>query len=143
MRSATTNSFRRIAALRLIPVLFALVACAAGCGQGLHPVHGKVTLPDGKPVPGGMVVFEGQVGGKTISSRGEIAADGSFSMSTNTPGDGVPAGSYKVSVAPPGLANPDARPAPLFADKYSSFDSSGLTFEVKPGKNEFPIQVSK
>lgn len=124
-------------------IAFALLACAGGCGTALHPVHGKVTLPDGKPVPGGMVVFEGQAGGKTISARGEIAADGSYTMSTNSPGDGVPAGTYKVCVAPPGLANPDARTAPPFAEKFSSFDASGLSFEVKPGKNEFPITVTK
>jgi len=90
-----------------------------------------------------MVVFEGQVGGKTISARGTIGPDGSYSMSTNTPGDGVPAGAYKVSVAPPPIANPDAPAASPFATKFSSFDSSGLTFEVKPGKNDFPIQVTK
>lgn len=129
--------------LRLAAAAVALAAFAAGCGASMNPVSGKVTLPGGQPVPGGMVVFEGQVGGKTISARGAIGPDGSYTMSTNTPGDGVPAGTYKVSIAPPGSANPDA-PAPSpFAAKFSSFDSSGLTFEVKPGKNEFPIPVTK
>src|SRR5262245_35167366 len=86
----------------------AFFADTLGCGPKYYPVSGKVTLPDGKPVPGSMVVFEGESGGKTISARGEVGADGGFSMSTNTPGDGVPAGKYKVSIAPPASASAES-----------------------------------
>jgi hypothetical protein len=133
----------RIQLVRLESVMLVLLLVSAGCGQRLHPVTGKVTLPDGSPVPGSMVVFEGQADGQAISARGEVAADGSYSMSTNAPGDGVPAGNYRVSVAPPPMVNADSpTPAP-FHPRYSSVETPGLTFQVKPGKNEFPIQVKK
>jgi hypothetical protein len=109
----------------------------------LQPVRGKVTLPGGKPVPGSLVIFEGEVGGKTISARGEVGEDGSFSMGTYTPGGGVPVGTYRVSVAPPPVANPDAPYVSPFNARFSRVDTSGLTFEVKPGTNEFPIEVQK
>ena len=117
--------------------------CAAGCGGGYLPVHGKVTLPDGSPVPGCTVIFEGQAGGKAISARGEVGPDGSFTMSTNRPGDGVPPGNYRVSVAPPPPPSLDSpSPAP-YNEKFTRLETSGLTFEVKPGNSEFSIRVSK
>ncbi len=120
-----------------------LVLIAAGCGQRLHPVSGKVTLPDGSPTAGSMVVFEGNVGGQAISARGDVGPDGSYSMSTHAPGDGVPAGSYRVSIAPPPVTNADAPSAAPFHPRFSNVETSGLTFDVKPGNNDFPIRVEK
>ena len=64
-------------------------------------------------------------------------------MSTQSPGDGVPVGTYKVSVAPPAAASAESVGPPPFNTKLTRVETSGLEFEVKPQKNEFPIQVTK
>jgi hypothetical protein len=124
-------------------VLIAIILSFAGCGGGLQQVHGKVTLPNGKTAANSQVVFEGPIGGKTISARGDVQADGSYQLSTSQPGDGVPVGKYRVQVNPPPLVDAEAKIAAPFNPKFSDFNASGLEFEVKPGKNEFPIQLTK
>jgi len=121
-----------------------LVCCFAGCGPGLQPVRGKVTLPDGKPAAGSQVVFEGTAAGKKVSARGDVGPDGSYVMSTFKPGDGVPPGKYKVQVNPPPMVNAEGPYVSPFHAKFSNLETSGLEFEVKRGgENEFPIQVTK
>lgn len=128
---------------RKLAAVVILLVGAAGCGAGLHPVRGKVTLPDGTPLAGGQVVFQREGEGETISARGDIEADGSYSLSTQTPGDGAPMGKYKVIVNPPPAVDAEAPAKRAPAAKYSDFSTSGLEFEVNPGMNEFPIQVTK
>jgi hypothetical protein len=122
----------------------ALFGSLAGCGAGLQPVRGKVTLPDGKPAAGSQVVFEGTEAGKKVSARGDVGPDGSYVMSTFKPGDGVPPGKYKVQVNPPPMVNAEGPYVSPFHAKYSNLETSGLEFEVKRGgTNDFPIQVTK
>jgi hypothetical protein len=117
---------------------------AAGCGGDLHPVRGKVTLDDGTPVNGGMVVFQSKDTRDAVTARGEIQADGSYRLGTHKPGDGVPVGAYRVLIAPPPPENPDARfAAPPFDERYTDFDTSGLEFVVQSSANEFPIQLKR
>jgi hypothetical protein len=127
---------------RLLPV--ALLLSAAGCAR-YYPVHGMVTYPDGTPVTEGLVVFEQQQeGAKAVSARGEIQPDGSYQLSTNKPGDGVPSGKYRVLVAPKTDLNEVDKPRPApFDSSFMEFKTSGLTFEVKPDATEFSIQVTK
>ena len=120
-----------------------LLLTVAGCSKSMQPVRGKVTLPDGTPVNGALVVFEGEGGDKAVTARGDVQTDGGFEMSTYKPGDGVPIGKYKVLVAPPPMVNADAPARPPFDTKYSNFATSGLRFDVKAGNNDFPIQVTK
>lgn len=72
----------------------ALLACA-GCGTRLQPAGGKV-LVDGVPVREGTVMFYPVGGGRPATAR--IVEDGSFTLSYERPGDGLPAGEYKVAV---------------------------------------------
>lgn len=120
-----------------------LIVGLAGCGGGLQPVRGKVTLADGRPAANSQVVFEGPAGGKAVSARGDVQADGSFELSTLQPGDGVPIGKYRVQVNPPPLVDAEARNAAPFNAKFSDFSTSGLEFEVKAGGNDFSIQLTK
>jgi len=121
-----------------------LLVLFAGCGSGMQPVRGKVTLPDGKPAAGSQVVFESEQEGKKISARGDVQGDGTFELSTFKPGDGVPPGKYKVQVNPPPMVNAEGPYISPFNAKYSNFNTSGLEFEVKRGAtNDFPIQVTK
>jgi len=120
-----------------------LVACVTGCGGAMQPVRGKVTLPDGKPAANSQVVFEGPIGGKVISARGDVQADGSFELSTVQPGDGAPVGKYRVQVNPPPVVDAEAAHRAPFNPKFSDFGTSGLEFEVKASGNDFAIQLSK
>jgi hypothetical protein len=103
-----------------------------------------VTFDDGTAVPGGLVVFECQEGGKIVMARGAIQADGRYELSTYRPGDGALPGKYQVRVLPP---PPDVdaprKGGPGFDPRYTEFSTSGLTFEVKAGTNEFPIKLDR
>jgi hypothetical protein len=102
-----------------------------------------VTLEDGTPLTKGLVVFEA-AGGKGVTARGEIQADGRYQLGTLKPGDGVPAGRYRVLINPLDLsAVPDEQKELPFDHKYLKFETSGLEYEVKAGSNEYPIQLSK
>jgi hypothetical protein len=126
---------------RLLTV--AVLLAAAGCGQRLHRVQGKVTYSDGTPVTEGLVVFE-SIQEPIRTARGDIRPDGSYELSTHKPGDGVAAGKYRVLVAPRTDPNAIDKPKPPpFDRRYSEFATSGLELEVKPGTNEFPIQVTR
>lgn len=123
-----------------------LMLGVGGCGPRLYPVQGTVTFEDGAPVSGGLVVFEsaGADGKASVMARGAIQADGRYELSTDRPGDGVPAGQYRVRLVPP-EPSLDGRtsPAPSFDRRYTRFQTSGLEFEVKPGSNTYPIQVAR
>jgi hypothetical protein len=123
--------------LRWLAPLLALVV-AAGCGRsGLYPVKGKVVFPDGTPLTAGTVEFGPVEKEAMLAPRGEIRADGTFRASTYAEGDGAPPGQYRVQVTPPEQVDP-GQPRPLpFDRRFSSFETSGLEYTVKPGKNEF------
>jgi hypothetical protein len=117
----------------------------AGCGPKLYPVRGQVTYPDGKPLTEGTVVFESVVEENRVTARGQIDRDGRYELSTYQRGDGVPAGKYRVAVAPKLDPNAvDKRSNPLAFDRrYTEFKTSGLEFEVESGRNEYPIKVTR
>jgi hypothetical protein len=118
-----------------------LVLCAAGCGNRLYPVSGKVTLENGQPLTKGLVIFEGKEGEKPVTARGDIQSDGSYRLGTHRPGDGAPPGKYQVLISP--QINVDA-PEPLtFDSRYTEFKTSGLSFEVTAGTNDYPIQLER
>src|SRR5262245_59531188 len=145
-KTAAASLFRTFSPLSLVLVchLVFVIWCFTGCGPGLQPVRGKVTLPDGKPAAGSQVVFESEQKEIKVSARGDVREDGSYEMSTIKPGDGVPPGKYKVQVNPPPMVNAEGPYTSPFNAKYSNFGTSGLEFEVKSGaRNEFPIQVTK
>jgi hypothetical protein len=127
-------------ALAALPLLF-----VAGCGPSYSPVQGRVTYPDGEPLTEGMVVFESKGVEKPITARGEIAPDGRYQLGTVRPGGGVPPGTYRVLVTPRADPNAIDKPAqpPPFHQRYMAFDTSGLEFEVRPGTNDYPIQVAR
>jgi hypothetical protein len=116
----------------------------AGCGGGLYPVTGTVTLNDGTPVTKGLVIFERVAGGEPLSARGQIRADGTYELSTHKPGDGVPPGRYKVVLNSMDLSDvPDEQKDLPYDTRYLSLKSSDLEFEVKAGSNEIPIRLAK
>jgi hypothetical protein len=123
-------------------------ACLAiglsGCGPKFHPVRGTVTLEDGSPLTKGLVIFERVDGGPPLTARGNVQSDGRYELSTESPGDGVPPGHYKVSINPLDTSDaPDEQKVLPFDAKYLNLKTSGLEFEVKAGGNDCPIKLSK
>jgi hypothetical protein len=117
---------------------------AAGCGGGKYPVHGTVTLDDGTPLTKGLVVFERTDGGPPITARGEVKPDGTYELSTDKPGDGVPTGKYRVLVNALDLSDePDEQKKLPFDFKYQRFETSGLEFVVTDKTNEYPIKLTR
>jgi hypothetical protein len=132
--------------MRRFPICALAAAALAlpGCGGGLYPVRGTVTLDDGTPVAKGLVIFERVDGGPAVTARGDIQPDGSYELSTNKPGDGVPPGRYKVVLNSLDLSDvPDEQKDLPYDAKYLSPRTSDLEFEVKAGPNDIPIKLAR
>ena len=129
--------------LRLIMLL--VLAAATGCSSGRYPVVGAVTFDDGTPVTAGTVIGEATVDGKKVAVQGNIESDGSFRWGGATPGDGALPGQYRVLITAPTLSDLEMSQGkrPALDNKYARYETSGVTFEVKPGKNELSIKVAK
>ena len=133
--------FRRIA-----PWLFLLVACVplVGCGNKTYPVEGQVVFDDGtvaKELAGYLVMFQSEA--HKTSADGLIQADGTFKMSTATPGDGAMLGTHRIAITPP-LPDIHKGPAPVrIAAKYGQFDTSALTVEIKAETNRITLKVER
>ena len=119
----------------------------AGCGGvKTYPVKGTISYPDGTPITcGGMIMFTSADPEKKGSSRGIIKEDGTFRMGTFDQTDGVPEGTYKVSLVPTPLRNPNKPPPgwPPIHIKYTHYEKSGLEYTVTRGKNEWDVVVEK
>jgi hypothetical protein len=125
--------------------LVALFVALPGCGSRRSVVTGKVGYEDGTPVEAGSVIGEATVDGKLVAVQGTIQKDGSFSWGGDREGDGALPGTYKVIVVPVSLSEYQLSQGqtPAIDGKYAKYDSSGLSFEVKEGRNEFNITVSR
>jgi hypothetical protein len=137
---------------------FALMACclfAASCSRGgpaLAPATGRVTYKS-KPVANADVAFAPESGEGRIAT-GRTDSDGRFTLGTFAIGDGAMIGKHRVSVMARGPERPP-RPGevgsgmpgemmpgdPVIPMKYFAPDSSGLTEEVKRGKNHFDLAL--
>jgi hypothetical protein len=127
----------------LAPVL--LLVLATGCGSGRYPVSGRVTYEDGTPVPGGTVIGEATIDGKTVGVQGNIEKDGTFRWGTDRAGDGALPGLYRVAVMPVALSDAELGEGkqPAVDSKFTQYKTSGLTFEVKREKNTLNIMVTR
>lgn len=141
----------------------------AGCGGGpaapdLAPVSGTVTL-NNAPLPDATVTFMPEKGPVAI---GVTNMNGEYSLRTGV-NDGAVLGKHRVTVAlaarsdKPANNEPPSDPSQmgnyyekvtaqrakqegndsksLIPEKYGKADSSGLSFEVKDGENNFPINL--
>jgi len=110
------------------------------------PVSGIVTL-DGKVVTQGSVIFTPPQG---WPAKGELDAEGRFTLSTYKQGDGAIVGGHAVAVIAESGVDPSEHferppPAPvkwLIPERYGSRTTSGLTAEVKSGEpNEVTLEL--
>jgi hypothetical protein len=80
----------------LSSVALVILICG-GCGGRTAQVSGTVQR-NGKAIPGGSVLFR-PLSSDGKAAVGEIQPDGTFQMMTDSPGDGVLIGQYRVVVA--------------------------------------------
>lgn len=121
-----------------------LVACLAGCGNGMYPVEGVVQFEDGqaaKELAGGMVSLQGLDRG--VSSQGEIRADGSFTISTHAEADGAYPGKYRVMVTPPPPPSESSRVARVLEPIYSDPQKTPLEITVAAKRNTIKLRVDR
>src|SRR6266511_1761841 len=131
-------------------LLVAILGFAVGCGSGnksgdssKNEVGGKVTLGD--KLVSGTVVF---VYSDNKELQGPIGPDGSYVILDPTPGQ------VKIYIKASGLVAPAAKGGPETPKegpasgsgvappvKYQSIATSGLTYEVKPGKQTHNLEL--
>lgn len=144
------------------PVCLAVLAvCLSGCSSGekgysgpTGTVSGTVTI-DGESAPEGTIVqFSHQSG---FAATGEVGSDGTYQITTRK-GPEIRTGEYTVTVKPPTvelteeqadkiMENPDSQPpeapASPIPEKYRNTATSGLSFEVQEGENNFDIELQQ
>ncbi len=141
---------RKMSALMVALATVSMLGCGGGGASGPAAPKGpkgsakvKVTHA-GKPVTEGILMLDNG-NGSVIS--GKAGADGSFTM--NGPqGDSVPVGTYKVSISPetkPPAPGATTMPGPPkiegVPEKFYSAGTSGVTVEVKEGKQDLTIEL--
>lgn len=150
--------FRKLLALSIVVVPFALI----GCGGGMKSVDGVVTL-DSKPVEGAMVSFTNADNPGAPSAEGTTDASGKFTLSSRGK-PGVPAGNYKATVTKteskgpaPGAAmtpgspeyvkmmqgmSKQGPPKSLVPDKYTKANTTPFTFKVPPDSSPLKLDMT-
>ena len=120
----------------------------AGCGSAKKaPVKGQIVYEDGTPVTGlvdGEIVFEPvNFEDNNYSAYGIIDAQGNFTLRTEKANDGAIVGENRVLIKQQ-VINPERPPPKVIEDKYEKFETSGITVNVEPGKeNNFTIKVTR
>jgi len=163
----TTWSLHRVALqtsclASLAVVLLAMTGCNGASGGADHPptypVTGKVLYKD-QPVADAMVSFRSGPAEKAVAAAGKTDANGNFELTSFEPGDGAVAGEHKVIVVKTiiegedpsyfdtnspnyGKTPPKTTKKFLVPEKYSKFESSGLTATVKDsGTSEVTLEL--
>jgi len=139
-------------------LIAASLAVASACGDGrikTYPVSGKV-LVDGRPAAGARVVFHPIEGDEAFMRERPVDmatdADGGFELMTFEPGDGAPAGKYRVGIKWRGGGQgsmqsedegrrPRAGGRDRLGGRYANAQQSGLTAEVPP-ESEIVFELS-
>ncbi|MGI9178036.1 MAG: hypothetical protein ACR2IT_09295, partial [Pirellulales bacterium] len=118
----------------------------AGCKRSprVVPVRGKV-LYNGQPLPFGTVMFQPDKG---QPAAGELATDGSFTLSSYALNDGAVPGKHLVSIKcfegqrPGKQVQGDVSLGKLLIPlKYSRFGSSDLTVDIQDAPGGAPQDV--
>ena len=100
--------------------LVVMMLTAIGCSDKVS-MRGKVTFSDdGSPLTAGQVSFQSE----TTLARGYLKPDGTYILGTDTEKDGIPKGTYRVSIdyaveaiqgPPNAMGLPSATMQPLIA----------------------------
>lgn len=128
----SSGAARRAAAAGLLFGLAILSGCGGSGKLDVYPVKGKLTL-DGEPFGPTSILLAPTTPpslndpNSTHSAAGKVDASGNITFSTYEPGDGVPAGEYRVVV---GMDFAD--PPKPFPQIYRDTVKSPLIVKVEP-----------
>jgi hypothetical protein len=146
------NCTVRSACSFFFPICVGLFVTLLGCtGKSLPTgkVSGKVTHR-GEPVTSGSLTFAPAAGTVGKPAIGAVKPDGSYTLTTNAPGDGAAIGRNKVIYSPgAGDSGPQAPPEPgkhaedkpASAVPFSGLMPKDAEVEVKAGSNEINIEL--
>ena len=130
---------RALAAGLLVIISGACSSSTKEVTKPVFPVRGQVFVKN-KPAVAAFVLFvpvNEPAEPKDPRPRAEVAADGSFQLSTYGDNDGAPAGDYIVTIRWPG--NEDLNePSDKLNGRYSDAATSRLRATVKEAPNEIP-----
>ena len=119
-----------------------LLSCGCGNGERVYPVQGNVISSSGIAPTFGTVEFRSVAEGHIAS--GNIAADGTFSLTTREMNDGAVEGEHDVILVR--FLNAESGPihthghAVEIPSRYADYETSDLRAVVKPNsKNEITI----
>lgn len=132
--------------MRFILTSFALsLSLCLGCGGGgnldTEPVAGKVSVKGGGVIANGIVQFSSG----EHTSIGGIAEDGTYTMSSEGEGDGVPPGDYTVvflstqsggDILDDGSVTEEKR---VIAEKYEDPTATDIKVTVPGGNYDFEL----
>jgi len=132
---------------RLMLCCAILLLVNIGCNSGrlkTYPVRGEVVFADGSPVKVGTIETKSVT--HSVQSRGNIATDGTFELTTYTNGDGAVAGDHRCVIVQfiPTEEIPNYRPSIMGVvhRKHSSYSTSELGFTVSSkGDNKLRLVV--
>lgn len=133
-------SLRRLAAVLLLPL--AISGCSKGGSpwEKTYPVSGVVTYKGQPIVDAEISLFpEDKDAPETVRPKAKSTEGGKFVVWTYNPGDGAPAGNYKVTVVHNEVTvSKDtivAKPNDL-PQKYASRETTDLQLQITAGPNE-------
>jgi hypothetical protein len=130
--------------IALLLVAVTAIVFATGCNRGpaMSQVSGKVLLKDGSVPKGGVRVVRFQPADSTAEIRkgasGAIEDDGSFTMWTKQPGDGVYHGNYIVTIA---VLKGTMDTTPMISPKFVSPQTSPFKVTVDGDINDLKFEV--
>jgi hypothetical protein len=145
--------------LLLLLLSLLVTSCGKSRFKSVSPVTGRV-LVNGEPAEGVTVYFHSldDPGDELVRPWAVTDANGSFIVTTYKVEDGLPAGSYAVSLiwaptgSPRGSIARNKKLAPLFKNgppargiagnklpaRYSKAETSGIKVQIAAGKNVLP-----
>lgn len=142
------NTSTRARAAAVVALMIALQGCGGGDGPEMASVSGTVRHK-GEPVTRGTITFMPE--GEGQPATGVIGSDGSYALQTVEPGDGARLGRYKVIVITSDVDTEtfDSAMLPkempkgtrLTPEKYEKPETSGLSAEVKSGRNSLDFDL--
>jgi hypothetical protein len=145
LKEGTTVSISSIGRRQWMVVMLAACLLAAGCGRRvpLVPVTGRVTL-DGKPLEFGAVMVQPKAG---PAAQARINPDGTFRLGTFKAEDGAIPGPATIRViCRKDITQPGGEMVygpSLIPERYSRFDTSGITAEIAAGMTPLEIPLSR
>jgi len=113
--------------LKYTSIIVLLLCAVAGCGKGHVPLKGKVVFSDdGSPLTLGSVILTRQ----NFQSRGDLNSKGEFVMESLSARDGLPPGTYQVSIAGAIEYGAFGGMRSVVDPKWTDPETSGKTIEV-------------